>query len=379
MNKRSIATLAALLAPLAASAAPGDVVWTYATGAPVWASPALDGELLIVAADDGRIHALDRQQRRPRWIAATGGKVRAKPLVAADRVIVASDDGWLHALSRADGRSLWRFDLKGRKIQRREPDADMPFYDHLHSAPVLADGIVYIGGPAGHLFAIDVVDGKQIWSMPTGDMIRATPVVADGRVIVGGWDGIVYAVDAKTGKPAWHKRADGIVQSSTVIGNLVIAASRHARLLAYDARTGAESWNYRFEDGTWIESTPVGDADRFYVGTSDALALFAFDTASGKPAWTYRTGGWSWATPLVAGGTVYVGAIDAKPYYVPGVTLSCGLHAVDAVSGKKRWEFAPTGRAAGFVGCGMAATPARADGMLYAPAVDGQVYVLSEG
>src|SRR5207244_2231993 len=50
--------------------------------------------------------------------------------------------------------------------------------------------------------------------------------------------------------------------------------------------------------------------------------------ATGDKLWEFLTGGSVPGTPLVIGGTVYVGSADHK------------LYALDAATGVKKWEFA---------------------------------------
>ena len=116
----------------------------------------------------------------------------------------------------------------------------------------------------------------------------------------------------------------------------------------------------------------------FYIGSSDALALQALDPATGTELWRYATGGWSWSMPLVAGNTVYVGAIAASPYYFEGVTLKRGFHAVDRVTGTAKWSFDTGELEGGYLRGGVHSSPAVADGVLYFGALDGHFYALAE-
>jgi outer membrane protein assembly factor BamB len=114
-----------------------------------------------------------------------------------------------------------------------------------------------------------------------------------------------------------------------------------------------------------------------YVGSSDALKVSAIDPANGNEVWAFKTGGWTWSTPVISNGTVYVGALSAFPYYFDGVKLVAGFYALDAATGAKKWQFRP-GRAPGYITGGVAVAPAIADGVIYVGAVDGYIYALKE-
>src|SRR5207237_9571676 len=79
-----------------------------------------------------------------------------------------------------------------------------------YSAPAVANGIVYVGSPDHHLYALDARTGAQVWNAAVGGPIYSSPAVADGGVYVacgyagiGGGDARVYAFDAETGALRW--------------------------------------------------------------------------------------------------------------------------------------------------------------------------------
>ncbi|MGB5175344.1 MAG: PQQ-binding-like beta-propeller repeat protein, partial [Thermoanaerobaculia bacterium] len=93
--------------------------------------------------------------------------------------------------------------------------------------------------------------------------------------------------------------------------------------------------------------------------------------------WKFRTGGWSWSTPTLASGVVYIGGLSASPYYFEGVTLRPGFFAVDRKTGESLWEFTPQ-PIQGYITGGMYSRPAIVDGIVYVGALDGRLYALEE-
>ena len=85
---------------------------------------------------------------------------------------------------------------------------------HSSSAPVVADGRVYVGGNApngDNFFAFDAASGVKLWSVNLGykDVcmkvgIGSTAAVAGNVVVVGGGDGAYYGLDATTGAQLWR-------------------------------------------------------------------------------------------------------------------------------------------------------------------------------
>jgi outer membrane protein assembly factor BamB len=361
-----------------AVAASGDLLWTYATGAPVWAPPTFAGGVLYVANDKGELIALDLATRSPRWTFRTAGAIRAKPAVSADAVYVAGDDGFVHAIDPASGAEHWRFDLVAAGLSRRAPSPDTPFFDYLQSSPLVHDGRVYVGSINGMMFALDAASGREVWRTGTLDSVRGSPVVAGDSLYFGSWDDHVYAVELATGKLKWRSDTGGIVQSTPVVAEgRVIVGSRSAALVALDAQSGKEMWRYAMPGGSWVESSPIQADDTLYVGSSDALSASAIRAADGTRIWETPLGGWAWATPRLSGNSLYVGTISASPYYGQGVTLRRGLHALDVRTGAEKWRFVPGGIEA-YISGGFAVAPEVVDGIVYAPSVDGTVYALAE-
>lgn len=382
MVQKLLATMLALVlaafgnaVQAADSSAPGSLIWKFRVDGPIWGSLAHDAGVLYFGSDDRHLYALDAATQRLKWKFETAGAIRSRPAISDGMVFAASDDGFLYAIDRLTGRERWRFDMKSSDLRRRPPSPDSSYYDYLQSSPLVHDDQVFVGSLSGTLFVVDVATGALDWSVGTLDAVRSNPVISNGRLFFGSWDDHLYAVDLETRKIAWRVDTGGIIQSTPAIDRgRVIVGSRSAQLLAYDFETGAELWR-RDYNGSWVESSAIVGDKLSYVGNSDALAVFAFDGADGKEAWSFKTGGWTWATPSLANGTLYIGSISAQPYYMEGITLQFGFHAIDAGTGKEKWKFMPD-PAQGFVTGGVAGQALVIDDIVYFGALDGAIYAL---
>lgn len=378
--------LAALLLGLASPAIAADMsklpagtpLWNYQTGGAIWSPPTHDRGILYVGSDDGHLYALDTAKRALKWKFATGNKLRSKPAIAGDLVIAASDDGYLYALDRKNGAERWRFSLESQDLDRREPALSNPYYDFLHSSPLVHDGHIYVGSLSGTLFVVEADSGKAAWRFGTSDAIRGTPVIANGHVYFGGWDDHVYAIDLATRQQSWRSDTGGIVQSTPAVDDKrLIIGSRSAKMIALDPASGAELWSRKVPEDSWVESSALLHGERFYIGSSDLLTLSAHAADDGRQLWSFPTGGWSWATPVRDGDTLYIGAISAFPYYFEGVTLKPGFFAIDAASGQEKWRFSPP-KIDGYVTGGVGVAPAIADGVIYVATLDGRIHALKQ-
>ncbi len=110
---------------------------TYFGGAK--ASPALTDNLVLFADTTGHLvaHAVASGQRR--WSVDEHGGSWSSPMVVGDKVVWATEGGRLLILALGTGKELARVDLA----------------DRFFATPAIADGVIYVGGDSGQLYAID--------------------------------------------------------------------------------------------------------------------------------------------------------------------------------------------------------------------------------
>jgi outer membrane protein assembly factor BamB len=246
------------------------------------------------------------------------------------------------------------------------------------SAPVVADGVVYfsgivrqaasvVGAPA--LFAVDLATGDILWQKEViGLGEPGSPVVVDGAVFIGTsgsgelatpaagtseasipGTGDLVAFDAATGTERWRTSIGSAgFFSPAVADGVVYVGSDDGKLHAIDANTGQERWSFAIpvaDEVLFTSSPAVADGLVYITGTRGNL--YAIDVATGAERWRALVGGVSPTTPVVAGGTVYVGADQATDndqiggmgtrgdaHESPGAYL---LYAFGATDGTPRW------------------------------------------
>jgi outer membrane protein assembly factor BamB len=62
------------------------------------------------------------------------------------------------------------------------------------SASTVANGVVYVGSPNKHLYALSAKSGREIWKLKMSDYVVSNPVLANGTLYVASSEGYVYAV-----------------------------------------------------------------------------------------------------------------------------------------------------------------------------------------
>jgi alcohol dehydrogenase (cytochrome c) len=215
---------------------------------------------------------------------------------------------------------------------------------------------------------------------------EAAPIVVDGVMYVSGWDGWVWALDAKTGQELWRYKHAVPFDVSLCCGNVnrgvavaqgkVFMVTGNAHVIALDATTGKKVWDKTYGDVRAGESATVAPLvvkDMVIVGSSGGEFgvrghLDAFNLETGEHRWrcymvpkpgepgseTWPADGEAWARGgancWVTGtfdpetNLVYVGTGNPAPDFDGEVRRGDNLYtdsivAVDVDSGQIRWHY----------------------------------------
>ncbi|MDP2931493.1 MAG: PQQ-binding-like beta-propeller repeat protein [Chloroflexota bacterium] len=249
------------------------------------------------------------------------------------------------------------------------------------SGVAITDGDVYFGSMNGQMVGLHSAAGTQLWSPFTLEPIKSTggfgcapasttvaiygtPAAAGDLVYVAGYDGQVYAVNSSKGVLRWVYPRQRPTTPQPVVGGLVTALGKvffgldSGSVYSLDAETGDLEWQFPTGDKVW--STPTIDSGTLYIGSFDKK-LYALNAADGTKKWEFPTGGAIVSTPTVANGIVYFGSFDRQFY------------AVNAAGGSLKWK-SPAGAGRWFW-----AQSSVYKGVVYAPNLDGKLYLLDAG
>src|SRR3981081_2706712 len=131
------------------------------------------------------------------------------------------------------------------------------------ASPLVVDGVMYVSGPDGKVWALDAKTGQELWrykhaspydvSLCCGNVNRGV-AVAQGKVFVTTLNAHVLALDAETGKMVWDqvygdvRAGESATVAPLIVKDMVIVGSSggefgvrgHAD--AFDAQTGERRW-----------------------------------------------------------------------------------------------------------------------------------------
>jgi outer membrane protein assembly factor BamB len=262
----------------------------------------------------------------PIWETRLSGQAFAAPVVADGVAYIGTTGGVLDAVDTKDGRIAWTF-ATGAPV---------------HGAAAVDGDAVYVASDSGYLHRLDRATGKERWRASIGggavprvlphpaagdwDWQAAQPLVADGVVYIGAADGGFVAIDAATGARKWRFESRAKIRAGAAFdGGRVVFGSADHFVYALDRATGTERW--RFDTGADVDATPVVHEGRVLVGNR-GYGLHALDSASGRLLWkTFFWGSWVESTPVVRDGVIYIGASDLRR-----------VSAIDPADGRVLWR-----------------------------------------
>ena len=97
----------------------------------------------------------------------------------------------LHALDATSGEEVWRWEETKDSLASFSPN--IRGGRGSLSSPVVVNGSVYVGSADGHLYALDVEMGTEVWSYDLGVPTLSSPVVSGTGLWLGTCNGTVHA------------------------------------------------------------------------------------------------------------------------------------------------------------------------------------------
>lgn len=351
----------------------GGIHWRVQTDGGVHSTPAVTATRVFAGSGDHKLYAIDRAAGTVVWTFDAGDPVYGSPAVAGGLVVTETIGGRIFAVGESDGHLRWSLHTRTALPLNTHPAGD---WDMLASSATIVDSTIYIGGPDGKVYALDLMTGHERWTAATKGRVRAAPSVVDGAVVTGSFDGRVYAFDMGTGKERWVHRTIGdtldsskfgydrrAVQGSAAIADgMAFVGSRDGGVYGLDARTGERRW-YVSHHGSWVYSSPAVSQGRVYVGSSDGHFFQALEATTGRELWRLPTNANVNTSPLLVGGTLLVGTWSTDATFGD-------LLAVDPANGALRWRLRLDGA--------IQSSPAAADSEIYIGTEGGSIYAIHE-
>ena len=222
--------------------ADGALLWHYTVGSPIESSPVVVDGVDVFGSWNGRITALDLRRHRVRWVRYDGCKITSSAAIAGGTLFIGDYCGRLLALNPSNGALRWSQSVNGR----------------IYGTPAVAAGRVFVPSSDGGSLTAFSTSGRYLWRRYTGSYVYSSPAVSDGRVFFGSYNGVFYAVRASDGATLWERSAGGPISgAAVVVGGVAYAGSFAHRILGVDVRSGRVVLD--FPHGEYV---PVSGAGR---------------------------------------------------------------------------------------------------------------------
>jgi alcohol dehydrogenase (cytochrome c) len=215
----------------------------------------------------------------------------------------------------------------------------------IQASPLVADGIMYLTEPRGHLAAIDVHTGRLLWryavtlpknllTLGFGPTNRGVALL-DSTVFVGTLDARLIALDARSGALRWKTQVGdnaagfSITGAPLALNGLVVVgvsggeAGIRGFLDAYDAKTGERRWRFYTIPAPGEPGAETWSGDAWKTGGGATWLTGSYDPELDLIYWGVGNPGPDWNGDNRPGDNLY----------------TCSLVALDASTGTLRWHF----------------------------------------
>ncbi|MEQ8788452.1 MAG: PQQ-binding-like beta-propeller repeat protein [Pirellulaceae bacterium] len=321
----------------------------------------------LSVAEDAKLPTALDAENNVAWKAKLPAKGVSSPIVVRDRVIVTSAGGvnqnrlFVDCFDMKSGDALWQrqFWATGRTYTHPSSSVAAP-------TPASDGERIFAFFSSNDLICLDL-DGNLLWYRglaydypKAGNDIgmASSPVVIDETVVVqieNQGDSFAAGLDAATGETRWRLERDKsanwvspTVLPATSARKPLLVLQDHSGVLGLEPRSGKQVWNYETTCGgvpsptategylfvssngltalrlssesaspelAWDEgrlqpgsASPVVYDDRVFTLNGGVLSCGNID--DGEVLWKLRVGGKHWATPVVAGGHMYLANQD---------------------------------------------------------------------
>lgn len=287
--------------------------------------------LVLVGLRDDRVAVLRPADGAEVMSIAADDEVVTAPVFEHGRLFIVSRDGSLRVAAWPTGEQLAaRDDLDtvgvlpyGRNLLASSSRGTMELLDSdleplwsyqaaapATTAPVLHDNHAVFQTEDGWLHAVDAATGKGRFKIEIGGM-AAAPTGKDGVILLTVRSGEIHAFDTAAREVRWSYDVGGELFGSPALwqGRVYLAGwDRHLRCLSFSS--GEDLWSQALPSA--VTASPVVAGGFVYVATEGGEVL-AFDARTGRLLWQDRAShGPIQASPLPIGSRLVVAALDGS-------------------------------------------------------------------
>lgn len=347
---------------------------------PQFLGPARNGS----SAETGLIAQWPADGAKVAWRAEGGVGMSGVAILNGRAVTLIQRDGeqFVLVLDAATGKSLQAVPVA--------PEFENPMGAGPRATPALAGDRAYVYTGEGILAAVDVQQGKVLWTQnvvaelggkPAEYGMACSPLLVGELVVVtaGAAQGTVAAYEAATGKPAWQALAGGGRDTAGYSSPALLQVGDEEQLVAFEGKaaiglapaTGKLLWRYPYAtDYDCNIATPISIGGKVLLSSGENHGSVLLDIVKSgdaykaTPAWESQGTGSvlrnEWQTSLLHEGHLY--GFDNVGSAGPVTHLTC----IEAATGRRKWQELRFGKGNAIL----------ADGKLFATTMNGELVVI---
>ncbi|MBT3395969.1 MAG: PQQ-binding-like beta-propeller repeat protein [Alphaproteobacteria bacterium] len=259
----------------------GALIWAQQIGVPIRSAPTVAGSRVFAVTVDNRLHAMSSTTGEILWTHEGFNEIAglvggASPAVDGDTVVVPYSSGEIFALRAENGRASWSDSLS--RVGRVEALAQI---SDIRGQPVIDRGTVFVVSHGGRMAAIDMRSGVRLWEQDIASV--ETPWVAGDSLFLVTVDAEVVALSRLDGRVRWVRQLTQFSDRNneepiqwtgpTLAGDRLIVAASTGDVIAISPYTGRILGSLRLSDGV---SIPAIVADGTLYILTDGAELVAY-------------------------------------------------------------------------------------------------------
>ncbi len=220
----------------------GALEWKTQAGEALSAGVGTDGNIVVVAAPDGTIIALDGAGKQL-WTAKASTRVSTPPAVGGGVVVVRADDYRVQGFDAGSGELLWNY-------QRTNPQLALRAVSRM----IIDKNSVLVAVPSGRLVSLDLKTGTLQWDVLAGPIrgmtdldsvtdVVGVPVLVGNGICAATYQGTVGCYS--TGRPGAQALWSHPFSSATGVtlnNNSLYATGVHGEIVRLALGNGQQQW-----------------------------------------------------------------------------------------------------------------------------------------
>lgn len=210
---------------------------------------------------------------------------------------------------------------------------------YLRIQPEVVDETIYSADPSGHVFALNLNNGKTLWSTKLEEVISAGVTLTDSCLIVATQNGFLHCLSPTNGQKIWQARLSSeSISTPAADDKQVFVHTVDGRVTAFDLSAGQQIWSYESAmpvltvRGT---GSPLVLDQLVVIGFATGKVV-ALDKPLGVPRWEVRL-----ASPDGRSELERLVDIDGQPVFESGFIYASSYHgkvAAMSMRGETIWE-----------------------------------------